>query len=384
MPVTEEFCPECGAALEHDGASDGSDTAVYPELARANLLRMRGDYKAAEQQCLTILRRYPNNTTANILLGDICAEKGDLEQAIQWYEMALDLAPESAAAKHKLHAVRQRFKERETVQTVEQLGLPTTRSKAGVYAMALIGAIFVIAVIAYFLGQHVEERKQELKLGPVVSKNDAPVVDTGSGVLRSPTNAPSPDDDLLKAIQSSGADGARALHAILDPRSHVLTISYSVLEGEDPKALGATIAQSAFDVVPECPVATMRAMRKGMVVYVADALRAKYQETLTSVWKSEHQAAPNAWVDHFLTNEWPVSSSTPAPAAGGTKPTSSGDETGATKDANETAGGEAPAATEGTADAGAPTDAAKDDSTPASDSKGDSGPPGDEPAATGG
>lgn len=293
--------------MSHESGADGSDSAVYPELARANLLRMRGDYKAAEDECLKILRRYPNNTTANILLGDISAEKGDLDQSIQWYEMALDLAPESVAAKHKLESVRTRFKEKETVQTVEQLGLPTTKSRAGVYALALIASIFVIAVVAYFLGQHVEQKRTQIHMAPVnpvatpISADPSPHSET----------APIPEDGaLLSIIQNSGADGARVQRAFQDPRTRVLVIFYSVLEGEDPKALGASIAQAAFKQITDAPVITVRGTEKGKTIYVADALRTKYEETLTSTWQAEHRATPDSWIDHMMLNEWP---SEPAP-----------------------------------------------------------------------
>lgn len=311
VPATEAFCPECGAAMSHATGAEGSDSVVYPELARANLLRMRGDYKAAEDECLKILRRYPNNTTANILLGDICAEKGDLEQSMQWYEMALDLAPESQAAQHKLEGVKTRFKEKETVQTVEQLGLPTTKSRAGVYALALIASIFVIAVVAYFLGQRVEQKRTQIDIGKVSSTG-------GNGIVvveQPPKNPPTPipeDGALLSIIQNSGADGARVQHAFQDPRSRVLVVFYSVLEGEEPKPLGASIAQAAFKQIVDAPVITVRGIGKGKTIYVADALRTKYEETLTSTWQSEHRSTPDAWIDHIMLNEWP---STPVPSS---------------------------------------------------------------------
>src|SRR5688500_5066185 len=69
MPSDAPFCPECGAPV---GSSEGSDSEIYPLLARANLLRMRAEYKQAENVCLSILKRYPNNSSTNTLLGDIC------------------------------------------------------------------------------------------------------------------------------------------------------------------------------------------------------------------------------------------------------------------------------------------------------------------------
>jgi len=57
---------------------------LYPELGRANLLRLRGDYDGAIHQCLSVLKRMPDDLSAHILVADIYAESGDLHQASQW------------------------------------------------------------------------------------------------------------------------------------------------------------------------------------------------------------------------------------------------------------------------------------------------------------
>ena len=130
IPAGAEYCPECGAPIVDDLA-EGSDTAVYPELARANLLRMRGEYKVAEDICLAILRRHPNSATANTLLGDICADRGDLKQAADWYDMALDITPDSESDRRKLEAMRRRIKEHEAAEAAKHLGLPESKPKIG-------------------------------------------------------------------------------------------------------------------------------------------------------------------------------------------------------------------------------------------------------------
>jgi hypothetical protein len=92
----------------------------------------------------------------------------------------------------------------------------------------------------------------------------------------------------------------------------LIVLSYTVLEGEDARMLGASIAQAAFKAAPEAPVVTLRAARKGETIFVADALRARYEETLTSTWQAEHRSSPDAWVEHMLQNDWP---SKPVPTA---------------------------------------------------------------------
>ena len=383
--------------MSHATGAEGSDTAVYPELARANLLRMRGDYKAAEDQCLSILRRYPNNATANVLLGDICTEKGDLEQAMQWYEMALDLTPESQAAQHKLEYVRQRFKDKETVQTVEQLGLPTTKSKAGIYAISLIIAIFIIAVVAYALGFKHEEKAVMNDPAVIRARGTLEPGTAAAGQPDGTTGAVREDDPLLKTIQGTGTEGARVLAAIEDPRTHALTVTYSVLEGEDARSLGASIAAQAFESISEAPLVTLRGVKQGHVTYVADAMRTRYEETLAQSWKTDHASDPNAWVNHVLLNEWPAQTpqtppspnlQTPTTATGGDQPP--GD---TASNANAaTTGAAAPAST--TASTTTP-DKKPDDKAPPADNSlptktddqnggGTSGPPGSDDQTTGG
>src|SRR4051812_43141822 len=44
---------------------------LHSDLARANLLRLRGEFDQAEQLCLNVLERFPDNAAAHTLLGDI-------------------------------------------------------------------------------------------------------------------------------------------------------------------------------------------------------------------------------------------------------------------------------------------------------------------------
>lgn len=142
MPSDAEYCAECGAPLSDAPGVAGSDAEVYPELAKANVLRMRKEFKAAEDICLAILRRFPNNASANTLLGDISVERGTLEQAVEWYELALDILPDSKENQDKLAAVRAKLNERQTQTTVENLGIP---AKKPPYVLIALVTLIVVA-----------------------------------------------------------------------------------------------------------------------------------------------------------------------------------------------------------------------------------------------
>ena len=75
---------------------------AYTLLAQANLLRMRGRWDEAVDKCMAALRLAPQNASAQSLLGDIYENQGRLDDAIQWYRMALDVNPDSPADSLKL------------------------------------------------------------------------------------------------------------------------------------------------------------------------------------------------------------------------------------------------------------------------------------------
>src|SRR5581483_1891738 len=73
-----------------------SEPVIHALLTRANLSRLRGNWSDAIDRCVTVLRSDPSNHTAHSLLGDIYRDQGKLDDAIQWYRMALDLHPNPA------------------------------------------------------------------------------------------------------------------------------------------------------------------------------------------------------------------------------------------------------------------------------------------------
>lgn len=96
-PETRPEAPEAG--LSRDS---------YALLAQANLLRIRGCWDEAVAHCMTVLQAAPDNASAQSLLGDIYENQGRIDEAIQWYRMALDLHPDSPADALKLNRLLQR------------------------------------------------------------------------------------------------------------------------------------------------------------------------------------------------------------------------------------------------------------------------------------
>lgn len=311
-----EFCPECGAPIG-SGPAEGSDAEVYAELARANLLRMRGDYATAMEQCRAILRKFPNNVSANQLLGDICEEKGDLDQAKEWYELALDIAPSHAQIQKKLKDVREKLEHAETRGLVEQLGLPPSKPKNGLIAAGLATIVIGVGVVAYILGTNkpiAESTAPKMSVSqapPTVQPEDpAPQEPAVSPPAATPSPGSSEEVALLQLVGQRSMNGAKLAALGIDPRTSHLTLTYLLANGEDRKSIGAELAATTFENAPTIRLITIRAIENGSLAYVADARREAYDETKSEAWKQANGDSASAIANHLLTQEWPASAAT--------------------------------------------------------------------------
>lgn len=323
-PASSTFCTLCGASLaEGKESNEGSDTEVYNELAKTNLLRMRGQYKDAIQVCLGILKKYPNNATAHTLLGDIHAEMNELAQAAEWYEMALDLSPNSDADKQKLMSVRKRIQDREKAQTAEQIGLAeTNRPKPGAYIAAAAAGILLVGTCSFVLGQMMTSSKAKPAVTqPVIvgdaSKPPASASDDGEGEGKSaasetPTapapvpmaSAPaSPDRTTVEFLKTRGQASATLFSAVEDPRTKHLTVSAELPGTAEATMTAVGLVNDVFNLIPEIDKVTVKLIQAGNSVYLADATRTDYQSAMSNLSPNQTIAEASA---NFLTNTWPA------------------------------------------------------------------------------
>lgn len=321
-PASSTFCTLCGASLaEGKEANEGSDTEVYNELAKTNLLRMRGQYKDAIQVCLGILKKYPNNATAHTLLGDIHAEMNELAQAAEWYEMALDLSPNSDADKQKLMSVRKRIQDREKAQTAEQIGLAeTNRPKPGAYIAAAAAGILLVGTCSFVLGQMVTSGKPKPAVTQPVNVGDAskppaaaakdPEVDSGSeepqakpAPVAAAASPAGPDRATVEFLKTRGQGSATLFAVIEDPRSKHLFLSAELPGGSDATLTAVGLINDVFTLIPEIDKVTVKLIQAGNSVYLGDSLRADYQSAMANMSPSQTigEVAPN-----YITNSWPA------------------------------------------------------------------------------
>jgi len=204
IPDTSAFCMECGSRIREDTTdplyAEGSDREVYPELARANLLRMQGKYEEAIEVCRRIMGRFPSNETVHALLGDIYADQGKLEDAIQWYELLIELAPTNVHYNAKLHNLRAM----RAAQVAPPPPVPEPEAKPAkpkVLAYALFGALVLILIGASFVAGARMHAMRQAAAEPVKpaqgaiappTPSNAPRIPPPASVAEPPAPAPAP------------------------------------------------------------------------------------------------------------------------------------------------------------------------------------------------
>ena len=275
---------------------------------------MRGEYKQAEEACLAILRRFPNQPTANGLLGDICAERGDLEQAAEWYELTLDLTPKNAVIERKLRDVRERMAQRDVATTAKKLGLPTSKPRIGLFAAGLLVILIGSAAVSFMIG-----RQAKLPFDEVSSQvvTDLPVTlsDGDSAPTSGGATVGAAEDQAIvrKLLEVAPRETSKLLDAEIDPRSGVVTLTFRVSEGEDPRELGARLGAFTLQAEPRSPRVVVRAVRASALVWVADIDRDDFEATLITEWRQIHGDDVAAWLNAVLSREWPYAPPTARP-----------------------------------------------------------------------
>lgn len=305
VPVSGHICHEQGCPMMDTLGAETADVHVYPELAKANLLRMRGEFKLARDACLSILKRYPGNATAHTLLGDISAEEGDLHQAAEWYEMALDITPDSEADLRKLERVRARMTERDAIHTAQQLGLPTQKSPAKWLAIGAVAIVVTGGIVAFALttGDGPKVQKGRVEIGNRPDVSDFPsLTDPGEKKVEAKTDEKKPDptgdektqeppatggdggktdppagaeNALLDRLRNEAFEGNRVLMASLDETDQSVKLVVRAGDQDDPKDLAAALAVGTLDLYPDAPKVRVSVERGATVVLIGEVTREK-------------------------------------------------------------------------------------------------------------
>ncbi len=259
----------------------GLPREAYALLAQANLCRMRGQWDAATKKCMQVMTLAPNNASAQSLLGDIYDNQGFLDDAIQWYRMALDVQPDSPADRLKLTRLLEAKARQLPPVFPAPIPAPTAappppapsalqrwqerlgdKPDALVKWAALAAGLLVVLVVVVALVQI-----QAASRVPVHEVSAPPVVLPALAPPPAPSAAPAPtassakppsamprdpgEADLLAKLQAAPALSALSItvsDAQIDPRTGRLTLTYSLPPPATNALLRDTLLRAALVV----------------------------------------------------------------------------------------------------------------------------------------
>ena len=311
---------------------------VYSLLAQANLLRMRGRWEEAVDNCMTALRLAPDSSSAQSLLGDIYENQGCTDDAIQWYHMALDAHPDSPADRLKLDRLLRRRQmpphaepasgtapapPSASPQVPPLLLPPLLRMRrlrqdpdallrAGAAAAALL--VCLIIVFAYSSAHH-RAALASLGLAPDQEVRLKPVVVPASGAAAPPAvprdAAEQAALDTLRGRADLSAQGIKVDDVQFDPRTSHVTLT--VMLASDGAATRAGVlagalqtAQAVAEASPSAALFTVRCLTPNgssgsSLTFVGDLPRSALAGSAVA-----GKDAPPAWADAWWSPEAPA------------------------------------------------------------------------------
>lgn len=309
---TVQFCPKCGKAIsgQAGGQTDGGLGAL---LASANLRRMRGELTAAAEDAEEAFRRDPNNAEAASLLAAIREDQGNLEDALVWCQLAVDLDPGVPVYRARL----ERIKRKMAGSNGARAAAARFFRRRWVRIAASLGVVLaVVMVIANIWGSPPAPRQKQpsvrtpepVTISPPGERPARPPAASNgvslsgaqpTGVLSAQPPQPSASSrqqlrtpaeialrNSLAASDEIVASGARIDDVIADPRQAVVTVTFSLSDSvvlNKQRILNAAfhIAGAVFAANNEAQFVTARclvsAAEGAQIAFVGDTARQTLQ-----------------------------------------------------------------------------------------------------------
>lgn len=287
------FCPGCGRHVG-TGLSD-TQSRVNALLTEANLHRIRGEYDAAIDKCTDALRLQPSDADVHSMIGDVYESEGRLDEAARWYQMAIDLRPESALDSAKLERILPRLKRIRRMQRDVNTGSWTRAflvdgwqgvnlRKIVIFCTICVLLLLAFGAMAWYLrirGESVSRAQLQKQIPPHVEQPDSvnkdspqqPQTSTTPQAVTQPPNEPLPrpivEQQILSNLATNPAIHQRHLmveDVKVDPRNGALLVTVRLPEPASPltrvQALrqAAVVAAAAYSASPNATSVTIRAL----------------------------------------------------------------------------------------------------------------------------
>lgn len=252
------------------------------DLARINVMRLRGDIQTAKHLCGELLAQRTDFAQAQALMGDLCMDSGDFMKAADWYDMAAANSGEATVLHQRAAKARHRVEEVEALAATKRLGIPTSRNKLNILAGVMLGMVLAVCALAFYIGGQLGKREPLKTINQPLSLSPPPSNPLGPPAPSAPAFAlPSGDERVLSVLKGSVL-GGRVLLAYRDPRGPALVVTLEAPSGEfTASALALDAAQFLRDD-PALIRVIVRYLRNGETLAMASLSRVKYDAAVAA------------------------------------------------------------------------------------------------------
>ena len=266
---------DLAAPAENEELIELEEVDIY--LARANLLRMRGEHEQAKEICRAILKAVPHQALTHAMLGDIALELNDLDQATHWFEFACEYDPGYQPFVQKLVQARQRKSEHEAAEAARKLGYGASGWSIPSLLAVITMVLLALAIGAFALGRN--QNSQAVK-PPTITE---PAVITGKPVrikAEEPTAQPAlnevakvirtPEETLiLKAIEEKLRWNTKLLNLTYDTFSGTAVINFAGDTEEGAQESADKLVADAKSALPDVNIISLRYFVAGKLIVSA-------------------------------------------------------------------------------------------------------------------
>ncbi len=289
-------CPVCGNPVTKEDQLDPLlakiEDRVHATLISANLKKLRGDLDGAIHECISAMRINPNSLEAHSMLGDIYRDKGNIEEAERWYQLALDLNPDSNVDKLRLEQLKTIDASKAIKQ--EHAASPAIRNwliAGGISVIILVLLIILILPLIHNAPAKESDKVQIPSIQGKASQIRRPSKTTEEQQVVQPLSSEQ-EAAIVKNLNYSSLltnSKIQIVNMTIDPRYNWATITYiSQLLPETSQSLVlarncVVIAQEAFRHNPSLTQVTVRALfsvpvagrQSAQVIFIADVEQSK-------------------------------------------------------------------------------------------------------------
>jgi tetratricopeptide (TPR) repeat protein len=246
---------------------------LQAKLAHIHLLKLRGEYQKAIEACRELLTLAPHSSEACCMMGDLYQEQQNLDEAKNWYELAVEYDPDQVGYFRKVGMVKEAIVQRDRLETARKIGLPTTSAKIPQFAVMLMSLIVCFGIVGFFVGRQGASPGSPIMSDPIevqgtVSPKSEPISET------LPTTSVQKDAELAQICASLDEIAGRFLGVWYDPRGAGVGLTLQANADDDLQTICAEAAGALLKAYPEANLIAVRTVdAKGTLLFVADMSR---------------------------------------------------------------------------------------------------------------